>query len=141
MVGGGEVGASVAIRRGPGAGGCQPAAGALRGRPPVTGESGRGEKAVAGEECVVFGPGLQLGIREGLFHTCQPSTCVQRPPCTRRRPPLCGRETVHSFGRLGVGQEIVCVCERGPRVSRRLGDVQKPKPIVYNALGSPFGVT
>lgn len=84
--------------------------------PAVIRERRRGEKAVGGEECVAFGPGLQLWIQEGQRRTCQPSTCVQRPPCTRRRPPLCGREIVHFIGRFGVYRGIMCVFE--PKAGR-----------------------
>lgn len=36
-------------------------------------------------------------------------TCVQRPPCTRRRPALCAREIVHFTGRFGCCREIMCL--------------------------------
>lgn len=111
------------------------AVGAPQSGPPVAGESGCGQEAVDGEECAAFGPGLQPWIQAGQLHTCQPSTCVQRPPCTRRGSALCGRERIRFIGRFGVCRGIMC----GSEPKEDLGRCAKAKTscLFYSALGSP----
>lgn len=89
-------------------------AGAPRCQAPVIGEGGRGEQAVAGEECVVFGQAFSCDPGRAVPHLSAQHMCAEAAGLEARAA-LCGREVVLFFGRLGGWEGIRCGCggERG----------------------------